>query len=155
MNRITPDNITFLPEKGVFVFGSNEIGLHGAGAAKLAREVYGARMGQGFGMAAKSFAIPTKDWNIEVLPLPVIEFYIKRFIAFVRRDMGSGWEFYVTRIGCGLAGYKPEEIAPMFAPLRYHRSVWLPQDFVDIIDALSDDIVKEVGKKLEENGHKA
>lgn len=135
--RITPEIITNdLPKDGVFVFGSNEAGIHGAGAAKLAYEVYGARLGQGFGLSANSFAIPTKDWEITVLPLPVIEFYVKRFIAFAKKTMSYKWNFYVTKIGCGLAGYGVKDIAPMFKECVDMKNMYLPQDFLDFYEGI-------------------
>lgn len=136
MDRVTPEVIgRDLPDDVIFVFGSNESGMHGAGAAKLAFEVYGATLSQGFGLSAQTFAIPTKDWKIQTLPLEVVKHYIERFVEYVKNPfVKSKWKYYVTRIGCGLAGFTPEEIAPMFAPLRNHKQVYLPQDFIDIID---------------------
>lgn len=96
----------------VFVFGSNESGIHGAGAARHAYDKQGAQLGQGFGLAGRSFAIPTKDWTIGPLSLATIEFYVRRFIAFAKLNPGSN--FNVTAIGCGLAGYRHSDIAPMF-----------------------------------------
>lgn len=130
--RITPENILDLKAGEMFVFGSNESGIHGSGAAERAR-IFGARIGIGFGPSAATFAIPTKDWNIEILPLHVIKFYVDRFIEFTKVPRYHRWTFVVTRIGCGLAGYKPEQIAPMFAPLIHSRNVHLPQDFWEII----------------------
>lgn len=97
----------------IFVFGSNEAGHHGAGAAKDARTLYGAIYGQGYGMQGQSFAIPTKDRMIETLPLPAIQQYVDMFLAQV--DRNPQLNYFLTRIGCGLAGYTDEEIAPMFA----------------------------------------
>lgn len=131
--RITPEEMIQLPKNGVFVFGSNEAGIHGAGAARLACDEFGARLGQGFGFMAGCFAIPTKDWNIKTLPLEIIEFYVKRFISFAKRPISRDWNFYVTRIGCGLAGYTPEQIAPMFQECLDMKNVWLPQDFINIL----------------------
>ena len=82
-NRITPEQITELSEKQIFVFGSNESGIHGAGAARTAL-AFGAEMFKGFGLAGNTFAIPTKDWTIQTLPISVIEVYVKRFIAFTK-----------------------------------------------------------------------
>jgi hypothetical protein len=134
MARVTPENIADLERDEMFVFGSNELGVHGAGAAKLAYEKFGAFLGQGFGPSAQTFAIPTKSWEMNPLPLPIIKQYVDRFIAFTRRKMTDGWKFKVTRIGCGLAGYTPELIAPFFDSVRFQQNVWLPQEFIDIID---------------------
>ena len=96
----------------IFVFGSNEAGIHGAGAAKTALEKHGAVYGKGYGHHGKSFAIPTKDLNVVSLPLININLYVNGFIAHA---MGHYKDtFIVTRIGCGLAGFTDEQIAPMF-----------------------------------------
>lgn len=137
--RITPDSIgQDLPRDVIFVYGSNELGIHGSGAARLAFNHFGAKMNHGFGISGQSFGIPTKDWEIQTLPLETIRFYVERFNDFVTRHLYSKWNFYVTRIGCGLAGYTPKDIAPMFAPLRHVKNVWLPQDFIDIIDGKTE-----------------
>lgn len=96
----------------IFVFGSNLAGRHGKGAALFARQKRGAVYGQGVGLQGSSYAIPTKDERISTLPLDRIEPYVREFIRFAteRPDLS----FQVTAIGCGLAGYSPEQIAPMF-----------------------------------------
>lgn len=98
--------------KPVFVFGSNESGIHGAGAAKFAYEKKGARWGKSYGHYGDSFAIPTKDEYIETMPLDRIQEYVQGFLAYARGHRKL--KFQVTAIGCGLAGYKHEDIAPMF-----------------------------------------
>lgn len=97
----------------IFVFGSNEAGIHGAGAAKFAVQKHGAKYGQGVGPQGYSYAIPTKDRNIQTLPLDKIKEYVDEFIFYAGKHPLK--VFYVTAIGCGLAGYTPEQIAPMFA----------------------------------------
>ena len=88
-------------------------GIHGAGAASFAFENRGAKWGQGWGIEGQSFAIPTKDRTIRhTLPLPVIKGYVDDFLKFAQRF--SAIEFQVTCIGCGLAGLKHEDVAPMF-----------------------------------------
>lgn len=102
----------------IFVFGSNEAGIHGAGAARFALKKKGAIMGQPFGMQGDSFAIPTKDKTIRhTLPLDEIKVYVDRFIDFARTQTDQRHApliYQVTCIGCGLAGLKHEDIAPMF-----------------------------------------
>lgn len=98
--------------KQIFVFGSNEGGFHGAGAAKLAYEKFGARWGKSYGHHGDSWAIPTKDDQIQTMPLSRIEDYVKGFLAYARGH--PKLTFKVTQIGCGLAGFKPSDIAPMF-----------------------------------------
>jgi hypothetical protein len=96
----------------IFVFGSNEAGRHGKGAALFARQNHGAKYGQGIGLQGNSYAIPTKDSRLAALPLPQIEAYVSQFKAFAAEH--PELQFTVTAIGCGLAGYRPEQIAPMF-----------------------------------------
>lgn len=98
--------------KEIFVFGSNEAGVHGAGAALTAYEKHGARFGKSYGHHGDSFAIPTKDIDIQTMPLDRIESYVQGFLAYARGHIRL--RFKVTRIGCGLAGLKDEDIAPMF-----------------------------------------
>lgn len=97
----------------IFVFGSNLAGRHGAGAALHAHKYHGAVYGQGIGLQGSSYGIPTKDLRIKTLPLKVIQAYVDQFIHFAR--LHPELEFQVTRIGCGLAGYKDTDIAPMFS----------------------------------------
>ena len=96
-----------------FVFGSNRAGVHGAGAALWARYHRGAIQGQGEGLQGQSYGIPTKDHNIRSLPLMEISKHVLAFIEFAEQHPEMTFE--VTRIGCGLAGYKDADIAPMFA----------------------------------------
>lgn len=104
-----------LPEDGgdwIFVFGSNTRGIHGKGAAVIAKEQFGAVFGTGVGLTGKSFAIPTKDRFLRSMSLAAIKHYAMLFVDFTcsRPDL----QFWVTSVGCGLAGYKPEQIAPFF-----------------------------------------
>ncbi len=96
----------------IFVFGSNLAGVHGAGAAKNAHDLYGAIWGVGEGLAGNSYALPTKDEQIQTLSLSAIKKYVNKFVEFAweRTDL----TFFITRIGCGLAGYKDEDISPLF-----------------------------------------
>jgi hypothetical protein len=99
-------------KKKIFVFGSNLAGRHGKGAALRAYQEHGAVYGQGVGLQGNSYAIPTKDENIQSLPLNKIERYVQQFIKFAK--LNPDLQFEVTRIGCGLAGYEDNDIAPMF-----------------------------------------
>lgn len=101
-----------LREYLIFVFGSNLAGRHGKGAAKTAKQQYGAQYGIGIGRTGNAYAIPTKGFHLEVLALDVIQFHVEVFIQYAREH--SGLPFQLTRIGCGLAGYKDYQIAPMF-----------------------------------------
>lgn len=96
----------------IFVFGSNLAGIHGAGAARFAAHHHGATLGKGVGLQGRSYAIPTKDGTLKTLPLDYIEKRVKQFIQFAADN--PHLTFYVTPIGCGLAGYKRWQIRPMF-----------------------------------------
>lgn len=97
----------------IFVFGSNLAGIHGAGSAREAYKNWGAVWGQGIGRQGRAYAIPTKDLNIRnILPLEVIQPFVDGFKAYARKH--PELEFRVVKIGCGLAGYTPAQIAPMF-----------------------------------------
>jgi hypothetical protein len=97
----------------IFVFGSNLAGRHGAGAAKIARERFAAQYGVGKGRTGFTYAIPTKDLFVQTLPLTVITGHIRHFKTYAADN--PRLEFFITRIGCGLAGYDDSEIAPMFS----------------------------------------
>lgn len=129
--KYTPENISSLGEDEVFVFGSNLAGHHLGGAARTAMERFGAVWGQGVGLQGKSYAIPTMQGGVET-----IKPYVDDFIRLARE-----WDqttFYVTRIGCGIAGFSDEEIAPLFAGALDLYNVRLPKSFVDILTAKSE-----------------
>ena len=114
-------------DKMVFVFGSNEIGAHGAGAAKFAQLHKGAIFGKSYGHYGNSFAIPTKDEIIESMPLDRIQMYVAGFLAYARGH--KKMKFQVTCIGCGLAGLKHADMAKLFvnAPSNcYFDELWRP-----------------------------
>jgi hypothetical protein len=99
--------------KNIFVFGSNLAGQHGGGSARAAVEHHGAIIGQGVGLQGDSYAIPTLDAEYQKLPLAHIQAHVNHFIAFAH-DHPDMW-FKIVAIGCGIAGFTPAEIAPMFA----------------------------------------
>ena len=96
----------------IFVFGSNLAGIHGAGAAKTAREVYGAKLRVGEGRTGNAYALPTKDTELRSRTLEDIKESVALFIEYARAN--PDLIFTVTKVGCGLAGYKEDQIAPMF-----------------------------------------
>ena len=121
-NRITPEHIGSLKNNEIFVFGSNLAGAHGGGAAYLAYERFGAIMGQGVGLQGQSYAIPTMQGGPDTI-LP----YVEEFIRFA--DCHPELTFLVTKIGCGIAGFRPSEIAPLFAGAVNVPNIHLPMDF--------------------------
>jgi hypothetical protein len=127
MYRITPEEIKEINENEIFVFGSNESGRHGKGAAKTALG-WGAIWGQAEGIQGKTYGIPTKDASIrKTLRVDQIKPSVDRFIecATKRPEL----KFYVTEIGCGLAGMKPKHIAPLFQNCVNLQNVYLPNRF--------------------------
>ena len=123
----TPDFITHLKENEIFVFGSNLAGAHAGGAARIAVLQFGAIMGQGTGLQGQCYAIPTMQGGVET-----IQPYVDEFIDFASDH--SEYKFLVTRIGCGIAGFAIEEIAPLFSRALDIPNIILPQDFVEAID---------------------
>jgi len=119
----TPDFITELKPDEVFVFGSNLAGSHGGGAAYVAWRKFGAVMGQGVGLQGQSYGIPTMQGGVET-----IEPYVTEFIDFAKAH--PELFFFVTRIGCGIAGFRDAEIAPLFAGAADLENVCLPATFV-------------------------
>ena len=109
----------------ILVFGSNLSGIHGAGAARYARMNHGAIMGQGIGLQGSSYALPTKGVNISFMPLEEISRHVDEFIEFAKSR--SDLTFRVTRVGCGLAGFKDEQIAPLFRDALELPNVRLPK----------------------------
>jgi len=120
--------ITSLKDNEIFVFGSNYAGRHGRGAALLAVRKFGAKNGQGSGLMGKSYGIPTKSRNLKVLSLDIIENLIFKFLLFA--EVHQELTFLVTPVGCGLAGYKPKQIAPLFFNSKIPKNVKLPESFL-------------------------
>ena len=124
---ISEDNITHLNEGEIFVFGSNEGGRHGKGAAKQAL-TWGAVWGQAEGLQGRTYGIPSKDKSIRrTLSISEIKPYVDRFIEYAktRPDL----KFMVTEIGCGLAGLKPKDVAPLFKDAVGIKNIYLPRRF--------------------------
>lgn len=122
--KIIPRKITQLAGNEVFVFGSNLRGAHGGGAARVAYNYFGAIWGRGVGLQGQSYAIPTMQGGVET-----IKPYVDDFIEFARRR--TDLHFLVTRIGCGIAGFKDADIAPLFKDALGLYNVSLPREFVE------------------------
>ena len=127
----TPERITELKPNEIFVFGSNLAGAHGGGAAYAAFRKFGAVWGQGVGLQGQSYAIPTMQGGVDT-----IEPYVNDFIAFAKAH--SEYTFLVTRIGCGIAGFTPEQIAPLFYHAMDVPNIILPDDFARIVNDLHE-----------------
>lgn len=125
--RITPRWIDSLKENEIFVFGSNLAGMHGGGAARIARLHFGAVMGKGVGLQGQSYAIPTMQGGVET-----IRPYVDRFIAYAKRHPEK--HFLVTPIGCGIAGFEAEDIAPLFESAKEMKNISLPESFWEVIE---------------------
>jgi len=119
----TPRFIESLQPNEIFVFGSNLAGHHAGGAARTALEKFGAIYGQGVGLQGQSYAIPTMHGGVEsIVP------YVNEFITFAKQH--PELFFYVTRIGCGIAGFRDEQIAPLFKEAVHMDNICLPKSFV-------------------------
>ena len=116
----TPDRISELKENEIFVFGSNLAGAHGGGAARLAYHRFGDERGEGVGLHGRTNAIPTMQGGVET-----IKPYVDEFIRFAKENEGR--TFLVTRIGCGIAGFRDEEIAPLFTEAIDVNNINLPK----------------------------
>ena len=125
-NRITPDYITSLKPNEIFVFGSNLAGMHGGGAARMARLHFGAVLGNGDGPQGESYAIPTMQGGVET-----IQPYVDKFISYAKAHPEQ--TFLVTPIGCGIAGFMPDDIAPLFEKAICVENIHLPQSFWEIL----------------------
>lgn len=121
LTRVTPANITALRQHDVFVFGSNVLGQHGGGAARYAYEHFGAEWGNGEGMQGQAYAIPSMEG------LASLQAAVARFVEYAKAHPSKC--FLVTPIGCGIAGYVPKQIAPMFHPCMELENVYLPSAF--------------------------
>jgi ADP-ribosylglycohydrolase len=124
--RISADIINNLKENEIFVFGSNLDGMHGGGAARVAYNKFGAIWGQGVGLQGQSYAIPTMHGGVNV-----IKPYVDEFIDFAKSH--TELKFLVTRIGCGIAGFTDEEIAPLFKDAIEIENIYLPKSFYNIL----------------------
>jgi hypothetical protein len=128
MKHITPDYITSLGPNEVFVFGSNIRGQHMGGAARVAFDKFGAVWGQGVGLQGQSYAIPTMEGGVDY-----VAGYVDEFVLFAKEH--PELFFWVTRIGCGIAGFRDEEIAPLFEAASDLDNVALPESFRAILQA--------------------
>jgi len=124
-DHITPSKVNVLGENEIFVFGSNIQGMHMGGAARIAYNKFGAVWGNGEGLQGRSYALPTMEG------LESTHAAVKRFIACAQEH--PELKFFVTPVGCGIAGYTPEEIAPMFIEAVKLDNVYLPLSFWKVI----------------------
>ena len=122
---VTPEYITRLEPNEIFVFGSNLAGFHGGGAARIAYEQFGAEWGVGVGRTGQCYAIPTMQGGVET-----IRPYVNEFIRYAEQH--PELTFLVTRIGCGIAGFTDEQIAPLFAAARNLPNVALPEGWREL-----------------------
>jgi len=130
--RVTSEKINSLNENEVFVFGSNLSGKHGKGAAKTAMYKFGAKWGQAYGLQGRSYGIPTKDRNMNVLSIPEIEHHVRKFISCAKKN--PQLTFLVTEVGCGLSRFSPKQIAPLFADAKNLNNIHLPKRFWDVLN---------------------
>ena len=124
--RISPRWIDSLEENEIFVFGSNLQGMHGGGAARVAHEKFGAIWGEGIGLQGQSYAIPTMHGGVDAIAP-----YVNDFIAFAKEH--PELKFLVTEIGCGIAGFRISEMAPLFKEALKMENIYLPERFIEVL----------------------
>ena len=125
IERITPEHISTLQPGQIFVFGSNHFGHHAGGAARYALDHFGAEWGNGEGLQGQSYAIPTMEGLVRTRQA------VERFIAFAKAH--PELTFLVTPIGCGIAGYTADEIAPFFNGAKDIENIYLPESFLKVL----------------------
>ena len=131
--RVSAKYIDKLSDNEIFVFGSNTQGAHGGGAARTAMN-WGAIYGQAFGLQGKTFAIPTVDYTKSgKMSIETIKEYVDRFLDFAKENKDK--KFLVTEIGCGIAGFKVSDIAPLFKEALKDEfdNIYSPQSFIDYL----------------------
>lgn len=153
--NIASGRIDQLEQDEIFVFGSNLAGHHMGGAARAANKKFGAVWGVGVGLTGKTYAIPTMQGGVET-----IRPYVDQFIELAKTR--SVLNFLVTRIVCGIAGFKDEDIASLFKPALGIHNIYFPKEFYNILIApyldhcfyycknISEDYGAEVGHKYED-----
>ena len=124
-SEFTPDFITELKPDEVFVFGSNIAGMHGGGAAYVAFRQFGAVMGCGVGLRGQSYAIPTMQGGVET-----IKPYVDEFVRYAEQH--PELFFWVTRIGCGIAGFTDSQMAPLFSAAQHLANVAFPEGWKEL-----------------------
>ena len=123
--RIASDHIATLGENEIFVFGSNIQGSHGGGAAWFAYKNLGAEWGVGEGLTGHCYALPTMEGETSM------KHAVERFTACAKTH--PELTFLVTAVGCGIAGYTPQQVAPLFKEAAQLENVYLPKVFTQII----------------------
>lgn len=151
--NITPEQISNLKPNEVFVFGSNLQGIHAGGAARFAVLKFGAEMGNPNGIQGQSYAIPTlsKPGGLpnHKLPLSEIGKYVNEFISFASQHPNVF--FYVTPIGCGIAGFTEEEIAPLFSECINMENIALPKSFFSVLGVQENNTDEIINDTMMEN----
>ena len=142
--EFTPERISELKPNEIFVFGSNLAGAHGGGAARLAYDRFGAIWGQGVGLQGQSYGIPTMQGSVET-----IKPYVNEFIRFAKAH--PEMKFLVTKIGCGIAGFSVDEIAPLFYHAIDCKNIILPKEFDDIVQDIHNRFIESFDRDSDRN----
>ena len=129
MKQYTPEIITDLPANSIFVYGSNQYSIHGAGSAKMAKDKFGAIYKDvPMGLCGQSYGIITKSFNDVSVNLEFIYLQVKTLYCFAM--LRPELTFYVTKIGTALAGFSIEEIANIFTSIPFKpNNIILPIEF--------------------------
>lgn len=129
--KVTNELTSKLEANEIFVFGSNLGGYHGGGAARVAFENFDAVMGVGVGFTGQCYALPTKSKELETLPLADINKSVNELYIQIQNHPDTF--FVITAVGCGIAGYTADDIAPMFKDFLDFENISLPQSFIDVL----------------------
>ncbi|MHA3104569.1 hypothetical protein [Acinetobacter sp. ANC 3791] len=136
--------IKSLPEDTVFVFGSNLAGEHNDGAARIAQLFFGAMTGIGRGWSGQSFAIPTLNEHLQQMPISQIAHYIEDFKIYAQNHLTT--QYFITALGCGIAGYQVSEIAPLFQGIS--SNVIFPESFRPYVEKNASRLFPNLTSKL-------
>jgi hypothetical protein len=118
--KYTPENITALEQKEIFIFGSNSEGQHYGGAARVAHDMFFAEWGVGRGLTGLCYALPTLYHPTTtsepgaMLKLSLEELDLEFEYLFDCINRHPDYTFYLTKVGCGIAGFSIEEIKEIF-----------------------------------------
>ena len=123
--RVASDKISTLAPGEIFVFGSNMEGMHGGGAARYANKNFGAEWGVGEGLTGRTYALPTMEGKASMKQA------VEHFTSCAKEH--PELTFLVTAIGCGIAGYSPIDVAPLFECCRDVENISLPAAFWDLL----------------------
>jgi len=114
-----------LADNEIFVFGSNQKGIHGKGAALDAKNKFGAVQGVGEGLTGQSYALPTKSTPYQSLTIDEVSKNLDTFLEVAKNNPDK--TFKMSAIGTNLAEFKPQEIADILFSKDIPSNVHVPE----------------------------